>query len=394
VKVCVMGGAGKMAQGAVREFVENDEVEALLLADADASALRARVEALDSAKVSQAVVDVTDHAAMVAALDGTDVCLNATLPYFNEGIMEACLQAGCHYTDMGGLFHWAKKQLALNDRFAAAGLTAVCGSGSAPGIVNVMARYAALRLDTVEWVRIRDGIVNFAPQWAPLVPPYSLDTLLNEFMMDPWIFKDGEWREMTPFSGAEVIDFPAPVGTQTCFYTIHSEPQTIPVSFRDKGIREVSFQLSLPRAFEDKLRFVVELGMADQEAVEVGGAQVVPRELLMKLVGDSLAQAAATGPPPAPDDHKVLRVDVRGTRDGQVQDYRLESIQHPYAPWGMSCGAFTVGFLSAVTVLLLGRGDITTRGACGGEACIPPEAYFAECNRRDIHVDTTLTCSY
>ena len=100
-------------------------------------------------------MDVTDHAAMVAALDGCDVCLNATLPYFNEGVMEACLEAGAHYTDMGGLFHWAKKQLAMRDRFAAAGLTAVCGSGSAPGIVNVMARYAALRLDTVEWVRIR-----------------------------------------------------------------------------------------------------------------------------------------------------------------------------------------------------------------------------------------------
>ena len=394
MKVCVMGGAGKMAQGAVREFVENDEVEALLLADVDGVALRGRVEALDSAKVSQAVVDVTDHAAMVAALDGCDVCLNATLPYFNEGIMEACLAAGCHYTDMGGLFHWAKKQLAMHDRFAAAGLTAVCGSGSAPGIVNVMARYAALRLDTVEWVRIRDGIVNFAPAWAPLVPPYSLDTLLNEFIMNPWIFKDGDWREMTPFSGAEVIDFPEPVGTQTCFYTIHSEPRTIPVSFRDKGIREVSFQLSLPKAFEDKLRFVVELGLAGQEPVDVDGTQVVPRELLMKLVEESLGAAAAAGPPPPPDDHKVLRVDVRGTKDGQVQDYRLESIQHPYPPWGMSCGAFTVGFLSAVTVLLLGRGVIAERGAFGGEACIPPEAYFAECNRRDIHVDATLTCAY
>ena len=394
MKVCVMGGAGKMAQGAVREFVENDEVEALLLADVDGVALRGRIEALDSAKVSQAVVDVTDHTAMVAALDGCDVCLNATLPYFNEGIMEACLAAGCHYTDMGGLFHWAKKQLAMHDRFAAAGLTAVCGSGSAPGIVNVMARYAALRLDTVEWVRIRDGIVNFAPAWAPLVPPYSLDTLLNEFLMNPWIFKDGDWREMTPFSGAEVIDFPEPVGTQTCFYTIHSEPRTIPVSFRDKGIREVSFQLSLPKAFEDKLRFVAELGLAGQEPVDVDGTPVVPRALLMKLVEEALAEAAAAGPPPPPDDHKVLRVDVRGVKDGQVQDYRLESIQHPYPPWEMTCGAFTVGFLSAVTVLLLGRGVVSERGAFGGEACIPPEAYFAECNRRGIHVDATLTCAY
>jgi saccharopine dehydrogenase-like NADP-dependent oxidoreductase len=258
----------------------------------------------------------------------------------------------------------------------------------------VMARYAALRLDTVEWVRIRDGIVNFAPAHAPLVPPYSLDTLLNEFMMNPWIFRDGEWCEMTPFSGAEVIDFPEPVGTQTCFYTIHSEPQTIPVSFRDKGIREVSFQLSLPKAFEDKLRFVVELGLAGKEAVTVDGTEVVPRALLTKLVEETMAAANAGGPPPPADDHKVLRVDVRGTKDGQVQDFRLESIQHPYPEWGMSCGAFTVGFLSAVTVLLLGRGVITGRGAFGGEACIPPEAYLAECNRRGLHVDVMQTCSY
>ena len=388
-----MGGAGRMALGAIREFIEADDVQAVVLADADAVALDERVRLLSSSKLSAAVVDVSDIAAMVPVLDGCDVCLNATLAYFNEGIMEACLQAGAHYTDMGGLFHWAKKQLALHDRFAAAGLTAICGSGSAPGIVNVMARYAALRLDTVESVRIRDGIVNFGQPYAPLVAPYSLDTILNEFMMNPWIFKDGDWREMTPFSGAEDIDFPKPVGTQTCFYTIHSEPYTIPVSFKDLGIRECSFQLSLPKAFENKLRFAVELGLAGKEAIEVDGVKVVPRRVLLDLVDRSMAAVKDVVPPP-PDDHKVLRVEVRGVKDGQPQYYCLDSVQHPYPPWGQSCTAFTVGFLSAITVLLLGRGVIDRRGAFGGEACISPEEYFAECNRRDIHVDVSLSRSY
>ena len=82
----------------------------------------------------------------------------------------------------------------------------------------------------------------------------------------------------------------------------------------------------------------------------------MPRDVLTALV-DALAGGGGHGPPPPPDDHKVLRVDVRGTKDGQVLDYRLESVQHPYPAWGMSCGAFTVGFLSAVTALLLGRGS-------------------------------------
>jgi saccharopine dehydrogenase-like NADP-dependent oxidoreductase len=80
-----MGGAGRMALGAVRELVEHDEVEGLVLADADGAALHDRVDALDSSKVPQTVVDVTDQAGTVAVLDGCDVCLNATLPYFAEG---------------------------------------------------------------------------------------------------------------------------------------------------------------------------------------------------------------------------------------------------------------------------------------------------------------------
>ena len=273
MKICVVGAAGKMAEAAVRDLVETEEVEAILLADLNEGPLEARRQAFASPKIASAVLDLRDQEALAKLLEPVDVCLNCTLPYFNEAIMEACLKAGSHYTDMGGLFHWAKKQLAMNDRFAAAGLTAVCGSGSAPGIVNVMARHAYLQLDSVEWVRIYDGIVNSTPPVAPLVPPYSLDTLLNEFLMSAWPFIDGDWKEFAPFSGLEEVAFPEPVGTQTCYYTIHSEPYTIAMAFADKGIRECFFKLALPTAFEQKLRFLCDLGAAETEAIERQGNQ-------------------------------------------------------------------------------------------------------------------------
>jgi saccharopine dehydrogenase-like NADP-dependent oxidoreductase len=315
------------------------------------------------------------------------------MAYFNEAIMEACLKAGCHYTDMGGLFHWAKKQLAMGDRFEAAGLTAVCGSGSAPGIVNVMARYAEQRLDTVEWVRIWDGIVNWGVAAAPLVPPYSLDTILNEFLMSAWPFEDGDWKEYAPFQGAEEVDFPEPVGTQTCYYTIHSEPYTIPVSFKDKGIRECFFKLALPAKFEQKLRFLCDLGAAGTEPINVKGAQVVPRDVVLELVDQTLKEASAKEPAKL-DDHKVLRVGVRGTKDGQTQDWCMETVLHWYAEWNMPCSTFTVGYPAALTARLLGRGVIERKGAFGGEAAIPPETYFAELNKRGIHVEATQRLVY
>jgi lysine 6-dehydrogenase len=393
MRVFVVGGAGKMAEAAVRDLVESEEVDEIVLGDLDEVALAARKEALASSKVRTVVVDVTEVDALAKVIEPCDVVLNASMAYFNEGVMEACLKGGCHYTDMGGLFHWAKKQLAMSDRFEAAGLTAVCGSGSAPGIVNVMARYAEQRLDTVEWVRITDGIANWGAAAAPLVPPYSLDTLLNEFLMSAWPYEDGDWKEYGPFQGAEDVDFPEPVGTQTCYYTIHSEPYTIPVAFKDKGIRECSFKLALPSIFEQKLRFLCDLGAAGTEAIDVKGVAVVPREVILELVERSLKEAATKAPPKL-DDHKVLRVDVRGIKDGQTQDWRMESVLHFYPEWDMPCSTFTVGYPAAVTARLLGRGAIQRSGAFGGEACIPPETYFAELNKRGIHVAARQQVTY
>jgi saccharopine dehydrogenase (NAD+, L-lysine-forming) len=388
MRICVVGGAGKMAAAAIRDLIESDEVKAVVLADLNESGLARRQEEVGGSKVSTAVVDIANIDALARMLESCDVVVNCSMAYFNEGVMEACLKAGCHYTDTGGLFHWAKKQLAMNHRFEAAGLTAVCGSGSAPGIVNVMARYAEQRLDTVEWVKITDGIANWGTSAAPLVPPYSLDTILNEFLMSAWPFEDGEWREYGPFEGAEEVDFPEPVGTQTCYYTIHSEPYTIPVAFRDKGIRTCTFKLALPKKFEEKLRFLCDLGAAGTEPIDVKGQQVVPRDLVLELVDCTLREAAAKAKPKL-DDHKVLRVDVRGTKDGQTQDWRLETVLHWYPEWKMPCSTFTVGYPAAVTGRLLGRGAIERKGAFGGEAAISPEVYFAELNQRGIHVEAT-----
>ena len=393
MNICVVGGAGKMAEAAIRDLMESDEVDEIVLADLNKTKLTVREQELHSTKIVTVTVDVTDIDALAKVLEPCDVVINCSLAYFNEGVMEASLKANTHYTDMGGLFHWAKKQLAMDERFRAASLTAVCGSGSAPGIVNVMARHAYLRLDTVEFVRITDGIANWATPVAPLVPPYSLDTILNEFLMNAWAFENGALKEYAPFQGAEEVDFPDPVGTQTCYYTIHSEPYTIPVAFKDKGIQECSFKLALPKEFERKLRFLCDLGAASTEPLDVRGRPIVPREVVLELVERSLQEAKGRAPAGL-DDHKVLRVDVRGTKDGQPQDWRMESVLHFYSPWNMPCSTFTVGFPAAVTARLLGRGVIERRGAFGSEACIPTETYFAELNKRGIHVSAMQNIVY
>ena len=178
MKIIVLGGAGKMGCIAVQDLAGDRRVDEVIIADRDLAQARTVAEIINSPKVSICQVDVTDHDALVGMLKGADACLNATVYYFNLQVMEACLEAGVPYTDMGGLFHTTRKQLELSERFAEAGLSAVLGMGSAPGMPNVQARYAADRLDTIEYIRIYDGIMPPPPDAVYF--PYAVPTIVDE----------------------------------------------------------------------------------------------------------------------------------------------------------------------------------------------------------------------
>ncbi|MGB5532072.1 MAG: saccharopine dehydrogenase NADP-binding domain-containing protein, partial [Acidimicrobiia bacterium] len=105
MKIVVLGGAGKMGALAVEDLVVNPRVDEVVLADRDMVGAAAIAEYLDSPKLSIAEADLNDNAALVALLEPADACVNATVYYTNLKVMEACLQARTHYTDMGGLFH-------------------------------------------------------------------------------------------------------------------------------------------------------------------------------------------------------------------------------------------------------------------------------------------------
>lgn len=170
MKVAVVGGAGRQALGAIYGFVEDECVEKILLIDALPEALDARVSLVHSEKVVDRVLDVLDTRKLAEALSDYDACINCSIHKLNLAVMEACLMSGTNYTDLGGLYHWAKEQLTRHEEFKNAGITSIVGSGVAPGMVNVMAKYAVDRLDAVDTVRIYAGIVNRAVKDNKLVP--------------------------------------------------------------------------------------------------------------------------------------------------------------------------------------------------------------------------------
>jgi lysine 6-dehydrogenase len=383
MKICVVGGAGRQALGAIYDFIEDDSVEKLLLIDAFPEALEERVKLVRSEKVESQVIDVLDTKQLSATLENYDACINCSTHKLNLPVMDACIASRTNYTDLGGLYHWAKKQLTKHEAFEKAGITGIVGSGVAPGMVNVMAKYAADRLDTVETVRIYAGIVNRLIKGNKIVPQYALDTILDEFTVNNFEFRDSKMLELPAFSGEEVIEFAEPVGRQTVYNVIHSEIATMPLAFAHKGIKNVSFRLALPKLFEEKLRFLLDIGFGATEPIRVKGNPVVPRDVIISMLEKPVVYLDRSVSQ-THDDHKDIRVIVTGEKEGRRLTYQVETILHPYPKWNMACGPFTVGYPAAVTTRLLGSGRIKQKGFFSGESVIEPQMYFDELSRRDI----------
>jgi lysine 6-dehydrogenase len=386
MKAAIAGGAGRQSLAAIYDFIENEDVEKILLIDANGEALDARKKLVDSAKVETKVVDITDVDKMAEALSDYDVVINATSHVFNMKVMDACLKSKTNYTDLGGLFHWAREQLKRHEEFKKAGITGIVGAGSAPGIVNVLAKYAADRLDTVDTILLLDAIINPSATGYGFVAPYALDTIIEEFTMSNFEFKDGEFVELPPFSGKMTVDFPEPYGTLNLYNMIHSEVATMPIAFKDKGIKNVAFKLALPTLFEERLRFLIENGMGNREKINVKGTAVAPRDVLIELFETKPGKGSKS----TPQDQKLLRVIVSGEKNGRKVTYEVETDLHHH-PWGLSNGHFSVGFPAAVTARMLGNGSIKEKGFFTGESVIDTDIYFRELEKRDVHVFARTT---
>lgn len=373
MKVAVLGAAGAMAEVVLKDlevFAPEAEVTAADFRPFDPRTRNARY----------AAVDVRDEAATARLLEGHDAVLNCVTYYWNLPVMRAALAARVPYSDLGGLYHGSQKQFELHQAFVDAGVPALLGMGSTPGITNAMAGYLARDLDRVHAAHVRVGCLDrgAAAAGGPLPIPYALDTVLDEFALEPYVLEAGRAHPVPPRSGEEEIEFPAPVGKMRAIYTLHSEVAMFERSFQ--GLAEASFKVAFEPTFMEKVRFLVELGFADREP-RVAGAS--PRQMLLAVA------AAQPRPQGEPDDCDVLRVDLTGERGGQIVRRRGESIIESHREWGFGAGALDTGVPLAIAGRLLAEGAIAAPGVHCPETVLPFERFFAELRERGIPVDFT-----
>jgi lysine 6-dehydrogenase len=364
-------GAGAMGSAAAMLLARHDDVDLLVL-DVDE---RRAARVAERAGAEGRGLDA--HAGgLGSALEGV-AAVAACLPYrLNLEVMEAALAAGCHYADLGGLYHVTLKQWELDLRFREAGVSAVMGIGSAPGITNVLARFGADRLDegSVRSIDLVNGAIDLSEGGGEFGVPYSAETILDEFTLPAIVFEDGRLREVEAGSGVIDWAFPEPIGMQPAMYTLHSEPATLPRTI--PGVRNVRWRLALPRPVHEGFVFLVRAGLASRDPVMTSSGPVVPREALAAVLN---RLSAADG---EPSDREVIDVRVAGSSRGSPATYRSLASFEP-SPEGLSAGAFGTAIPIATTARWLAEGRVPP-GVHPPETAFDPTAFVADLEREGV----------
>ncbi|HYG72986.1 MAG TPA: saccharopine dehydrogenase C-terminal domain-containing protein [Actinomycetota bacterium] len=366
-------GAGAMGSAAAILLARHDDVDLVVLDVDEERARRVAGEAGADARGFDArageLPQVLKEVRAVAAC----------LPYrLNLEVMEAALAAGCHYADLGGLFHVTRRQWELHDRFTDAGISAVMGIGSAPGLTNVLARRGADRFDSVTSIDIVDGAVDLAADGGSFGLPYSAETVLDEFTEPAMVFEDGALREVPAGSGVIEWEFPDPVGRQPAMYTLHSEPATLP--FTIPGVRDVRWRLALPHAVHEGFSFLVDVGLASREPVRTSTGDAVPRDVLTAVL-NRLPEAASE-----PNDVEFLDVRVAGESAGAATTVR-ELARFDPSPEGLSAGAFGTAIPIATSVRWQAAGRVPA-GVHPPETAFRAEEFVADLEREGVTFST------
>ena len=316
--------------------------------------------------------DVSKPKTLVKAFNGIDVLIHAVHHEFNLDVMEACLKSKTNYIDLGGLYHYTKKQLKLNNQFQKANLTAIIGMGASPGITNVLAKYASKFLDKIENIEIKIGYKDFSTykQISPLSASYSMQTILEEFSWKPAVFINGKIKFVEPISGREEYNFPEPIGMQKPQYTIHSEIATLPYTLKAKN---VSFKIAFDDDFVDKIKMLKENGFISDEKIKINNNEFnikeVSAEILKKLpktISEKINQ------------YEIIRVILSNKHKKIIMDVKIKGV-------GETIDKDT-GVPPSIIAQMIVDGKITNKGVFPPESIILEEDFFKELAKRRIYI--------
>ena len=348
MKIVVLG-AGLVGAPTALDLAAEARFE-VTAADRDAEAL-ARLEGKPNIRTVR--VDLADPKTVTRLVANYDLVLSAVPGFMGFQTLGAVIAARKSVVDIA---FFPEDPYLLQEQAEAAGVTAVVDCGVAPGMSNILAGYAASRLEETQSILIYVGGLPEIREWPyEYKAVFSPADVLEEYTRPARYIHNGELVVKPALSELERLEFPG-VGTLEAFNT--------------DGLRTLARTMRVPHMKEKTLRYPGHVekmamfrdsGFFDTDEIEVGGVRVRPRDVTARLLFSRWKLREGES------DLTVMKIIVEGRRLGNALRYTYDLLDRRDPATGIHSMARTTGYTASCALRLLAGGLFADKGI------VPPE---------------------
>lgn len=377
-------GCGGVAGVAIHKCCQNSEVfEEICIASRTKSkcdALKAKLDG-GKTKISTARLNADNTEEIIAIINSfkPDVVINLALPYQDLTVMDACLETKTNYVDTANYepldtakFEY-KWQWAYRERFKAAGITALLGSGFDPGVTGVFSAYAQKHyFDEIHTLDIVDA--NAGDHGYPFATNFNPEINIREVSANGSYFENGRFIETAPMSIKRVYNLPE-IGNKDIYLLHHEEMESLALNL--KGIKRIRFWMTFSEKYLTHLNVLKNVGMTSIEPIEFEGKQIVPLQFLKAVLPDP----ASLGP--RTKGKTNIGCIFTGVKDGKEKKYYVYNVcdhQECYKEVGSQAISYTTGVPAMIGAAMLMTGKWKGPGVFNIEE-FDPDPFMEELNK-------------
>ncbi len=364
-RVIVLGGCGVVGSVAVSTLTTVKDFSEVIIGDIDIKKANEMVSQLASEKLSAVRVDALDPKSIKSAIKDSDVVLNCTGPFYKfvPTILKTVIESGINYVDICDDVDVTREILKMDGSAKKAGITALIGMGSSPGVTNLLAKFGAEQLlDEVFTIDLYHAHGGEPSEGAGVIWHR-----IHSMLIDIPVFLDGKFKTVKSFTREammleEDVDFHE-IGTYRVFPYPHPEIITIPKYI--KGVKRVTNKGTvLPDEYYSLTRNLVRLGIVGEDPIEVKGQSVAPIDFTIAYIinqREKILKETNFG-----EQRGCVKIVVAGTKKGKPHQYIFSM-----ASTGQAMGEGT-GIPAAIGAVLMNKGKIKEKGVLPPEGCINP----------------------
>ena len=356
-KVLIIG-AGGVSTVVVHKVSQHPEVFTdIMLASRTKSKCDAIAKAIGDNKIKTAAVDAENVPQLVELIKSfqPDLVVNVALPYQDLAIMDACLATKTSYLDTANYepkeeakyeYSW---QWAYQERFKAAGITAILGCGFDPGVTSIYTAYAAKHhFDKIEYLDIVD--CNAGDHGKPFATNFNPEINIREVTQKGKYWENGKWIETAPHEVHKPLNYPE-IGPKESYVIYHEELESLVKNY--PTLKRARFWMTFGQEYLTHLRVIQNIGMARIDPIIYNGVEIVPIQFL---------KAVLPNPGDLGENYKgwtSIGCRIKGLKDGKEKTYYVYnncSHEAAYKETGAQGVSYTTGVPAMIGAMMYLKG--------------------------------------